>query len=159
MAEGDGAPQAQGQQQAAAEPQGEGPQQPDYKALYERTIEESRKWEKRAKASAGAQRQLDSANQAAKTAEERIAELESRIAARDAADERRALVAKVAQATGVAQSLVEALNGADEEALTEQAKAIADLGSTYPATRDAGGSGGQRTPSAAAQFAEVFSRL
>ncbi len=99
--------------------------EPDYKALYEKALAESRKWEGRSKAN---KKELDELkNQPAqdRTVEERLAALEDENKSLKASAARNALVDSVAKATGLDRSIVSALNGADEEALTEQAQAIA----------------------------------
>ena len=99
------------------EPQGEGT---DWKA-------EARKWEKRAKENADAARRLSEIEGANKTAEQRIADLEKRVAEADAKDRRAALVSKVAQATGVSPQIVSMLSANDEEGLTAQANSVAGM--------------------------------
>ena len=64
--------------------------------------------------------------QGSKTVEERLAALEGENAALKAAGARADAVRAVARATGVGESIVAALNGADEAALTAQANAIAE---------------------------------
>lgn len=105
---------------------------PDYKALYENALKESRKWESRSKANL---KELDELKAAAAetdpTVEERLSALESENAALKASAARSALVDSVAKATGLDRSIVATLNGEDEDALTEQAKAVAAI--TKPA--------------------------
>nr|DAL47025.1 MAG TPA_asm: Major head protein [Caudoviricetes sp.] len=107
---------------------------PDYKALYENALKESRKWESRSKANL---KELDELKAAATktdpTVEERLSALESENAALKASAARSALVDSVAKATGLDRSIVATLNGEDEDALTEQAKAVAAI------TKPAGG--------------------
>lgn len=98
---------------------------PDYKAQMEEWKANARKWEKLAKANAEKARGYESASEKAKTVEERVAALESENRAYREREERTALVKAVAKATGVSESVVAALNGEDEDALTEQAKAVA----------------------------------
>ena len=113
---------------------GETGQEPDYKALYENALKESRKWESRSKANL---KELDELKAAATktdpTVEERLSALESENAALKASAARSALVDSVAKATGLDRSIVATLNGEDEDALTEQAKAVAAI------TKPAGG--------------------
>lgn len=87
----------------ATEPQGE---EPDYKALYEAEKAHSRKWEKQAKANKGAADKLAALSEGGKSAEERIAELESRIDAADKAKARGEVAAKVAASKGVPAELL-----------------------------------------------------
>lgn len=109
-------------------------QEPDYKALYENALKESRKWESRSKANL---KELDelkaAATKADPTVEERLSALESENASLKASAARSALVDSVAKATGLDRSIVATLNGEDEDALTEQAKAVAAI------TKPAGG--------------------
>ena len=117
-------------QQAAADPQQAqgGSEGKDYKALYEDAVKESRKWEKRSKDNL---EQLNALKQSQgkpdPTIEERIAALEKENGDLKAASERAALVDSVAKATGLDRSIVATLSGADEDALTEQARAIAAI--------------------------------
>lgn len=101
---------------------------PDYKALYENALKESRKWESRSKANL---KELDELKAAAAktdpTVEERLSALESENAALKASAARSALVDSVAKATGLDRSIVATLNGEDEDALTEQANAVAAI--------------------------------
>lgn len=112
---------------AGAAQGGEGGQEPDYKALYEQLKAESRKWEDRSKQNKAKADKLDELMAGNDSIEERIAALEAENKAMKDAETRHALVAKVAAATGLPESLVATLNGEDEEALTAQAKAVADL--------------------------------
>ena len=101
--------------------------EPDYKALYEQWKSEARKWEDRAKASKEKADKWDAASGGEDSLEERIAKLEADKLALEQEKARHALVAKVAEATGISETLVAALNGSDEDALMAQAKAIAEL--------------------------------
>lgn len=92
--------------------------EPDYKALYEAAKANSRKWEKQAKANKGAASALDEANEAKKSADEKIAELEKRLDAKEKAERRAKAAAKVAQEKGVPADLIV---GDDEESMAEWA--------------------------------------
>ena len=92
--------------------------EPDYKALYEAAKANSRKWEKQAKANKGAASALDEANEAKKSADEKIAELEKRLDAKEKAERRAKVAAKVAQEKGVPADLIV---GDDEESMAEWA--------------------------------------
>lgn len=105
---------------------GEG-NEPDYKALYEQLKAESRKWEDRSKQNKAKADKLDELMAGNDSIEERIAALEAENKAMKDAETRHALVAKVASEVGLPESVVAALNGKDEETLTAQAKAVADL--------------------------------
>lgn len=148
----------QADETAAGTGAGEGGSEPDYKALYEKAQSDlekakanSRKWEDRSKANADKAKAYDASQEKAKTVEERLAALERENADLRAARDRSALVESVARATGLDTSIVGALNGADEDALTEQANAVkAAMGSgrRYPQVddRDTGtGSGASLT--------------
>ena len=116
-------PQQEGQQAQAGETQGK-----DYKALYEEAVKESRKWEKRSKENLAQLNDLKgSKSEPDPTIEERIAALEKENGDLKAASARAALVDSVAKATGLDRAIVATLSGADEEALTEQAEAIAAI--------------------------------
>ena len=121
------AAQQQGEQQAQAGDTGEA-QPKDYKALYEEAVKESRKWEKRSKDNLAQLNDLKgSQGKPDPTIEERIAALEKENGDLKAASARAALVDSVAKATGLDRAIVATLSGADEEALTEQAQAIAAI--------------------------------
>ena len=117
-------------QQGQTDPQqGAGEAQPkDYKALYEEAVKESRKWEKRSKENLAQLNGLkESQGKPDPTIEERIAALEKENGDLKAASARAALVDSVAKATGLDRAIVATLSGADEDALTEQAQAIAAI--------------------------------
>ena len=107
-----------GQEPASGTEPGQEPvggSQPDYKALYEAAKANSRKWEKQAKANKGAASALDEAK---KSADEKIAELEKRLDAKEKAERRAKAAAKVAQEKGVPADLIV---GDDEESMAEWA--------------------------------------
>lgn len=111
-------------QQVGAE--GETLEEPDYKALYETAQAEADKWkalsrknEQQARSNADAASQLRDLTQ-------RLAAIEGERDQLKAQREHDALVAKVAQATGVPASIVSTLAATEEEALTQAATAIAD---------------------------------
>lgn len=106
---------------------GDGGQQTDYKALYEQLKADSRKWEERAKANKAKADEYDQLKGGEESIEDRIAKLEAENQAMKDAETRHALVAKVAKSVGLPESLVENLSGSDEETLTAQAQAVADL--------------------------------
>ena len=114
----------EGAQQAPQEPHGsEGGT--DYKALYEQTLAESRKWEKRSKANAEKAKAYDELESANKTLEERVGAIEAANKALEGEKARASLVKTVAASTGVSEAIVSTLAGEDEETLTAQAQAIA----------------------------------
>lgn len=98
----------------------------DYKAMYEQAIAESRKWESRSKANADKAKKYDELESAKKTLEERVASIEATNKALEDEKNRAALVKSVAKSTGVPESIVSSLSATDEDALTTQAKAIAE---------------------------------
>lgn len=105
-----------------------GQEQTDYKALYEQSLKESRKWEDRSKRNLEELKALkESAGKPDKSVEERLAALEDENAKLKADAARSSLVQSVAKATGLDAAIVSALNGADEEELTAQAEAVAAL--------------------------------
>lgn len=105
-----------------AEPHGE----TDYKALYEKSVAESRKWEERSKANFEKAKLWDEAEEKNKTVEEKLAALTAENKTLKDEKARAELVSQIAKATGVDKAIVSTLNGADEETLTAQAKAIAE---------------------------------
>ena len=98
----------------------------DYKAMYEKALSESRKWESRSKANAEKAKKYDELENAKKTLEERVASIEAANKALEDEKERAELVKAVAKATGVPESIVSTLSATDEEAMTAQAQAIAE---------------------------------
>lgn len=118
------------QQVEGGKPQGT-PAEPDYKALYEaeneakeKAIAESRKWEGRSKAIKAASAKAE------KTAEERIADLESKLSEKERAEELAKLKAKVAQKKGVDADL---LVGETEEEMEAWADKLLKAFKTKPA--------------------------
>ena len=105
---------------------GEGGEGTDYEALYTKAVAASRKWESRAKSNAEKAKKYDELAAGNKSVEDRIAALEAQNKQLEHERERAKVVKAVAKATGVPESIVSALSGADEESLTTQAKAIAD---------------------------------
>lgn len=121
-------------------------EEPDYKALYEAEKAHSRKWEKQAKANKSAASALDEANQAKKSADEKVAELEKRLDAKEKAEEYAKTAAKVAQEKGVPAELIV---GEDEESMAAWCDKMLAAFKTKPAPRvekpgsfDKGGKGG-----------------
>lgn len=104
------------------QPQGE----PDYKAMYEKAVAESRKWESRSKANYEKAQKWDEAEEKSRTVEEQNAALKAENKALKDAQAHAEIVKQVAASTGVPESIVSTLNGLDEETLTAQAKAIAE---------------------------------
>ena len=155
----------QADETAAGTGAGEGGSEPDYKALWEKSQADlekakanSRKWEDRSKANADKAKAYDASQEKAKTVEERLAALERENADLRAARDRSALVESVARATGLDTSIVGALNGADEDALTEQANAVkAAMGSgrRYPALGDQGTGTGSGTALTEEQISKI----
>lgn len=98
----------------------------DYKALYEKTLAESRKWEERSKANVEKAQKYDELTAGSQSVEERIAALEAANKQLEGEKTRSELVKSVAKATGVPEAIVSTLSATDEEGLTAQAKAVAD---------------------------------
>lgn len=145
-----------GEADAHAKAQAEPTDATDWKA-------EARKWEARAKENKAKADAYDEAQEAAKSdlqkAIERAERAEAAVAEFKAEKEHADVVAKVAESTGLAASLVASLNGADEEALMEQARSIAALKpSGAPTAPEAGrfprDAGGSKTTSQ--QFADAI---
>lgn len=109
----------------AEEPHGN--DEPDYKALYEKAVAESRKWEKRSKDNAEKAKKLDELTAGEESLEDRIAKLEADKKRLEDEKARAAIVAKVAEETGLSEKIVAALNGTDEQTLKEQAAEVAAL--------------------------------
>ena len=137
----------------------------DWKAKYEETIAESRKWEERSKANAEAAKRLSEIEDAQKSESERAAD---RIAAAEkAADDarREALRYKVATKFGVSDEDAELfLTGADEETLARQAERLASRSAEASAPRSPKpdpnqGRSGQGAASTADQFAATVGGL
>ncbi len=123
MAEENAAPETDQTPDQTAEQSSEQSEQ-DYKALYEQVKAESRKWESRSKANAKELEALRKQPSKDRTVEDRLAALEAENESLKASAARSSLVDTVAKATGLDRSIVAVLNGADEDALTEQAQAI-----------------------------------
>ncbi|WP_077597867.1 hypothetical protein [Olsenella urininfantis] len=116
------------------EPQGNEPTEPtepqgnevDWQAKYEELKKESRKWEKRAEANKKV------AEQAEKSAGERIAALEAKLEAADKAEAKRKLAAEVAQKKGVPADL---LAGDTEEEMEAWADKLLAFNKKRPAAK------------------------
>jgi uncharacterized small protein (DUF1192 family) len=98
----------------------------DYKALYEAAKAEAHKWERRSKRNFEKANKYDELLAGGDSIEERIAALEADKQRLEDEKNRATLVKSVAKATGVPESIVSNLSATDEEALTAQAKSIAD---------------------------------
>lgn len=96
------------EEEKGAETEGAAPDgaEPDYRALYEQARARSREWERRAKANKSAADELARAQEAGKTAEERIAELTRRLDEKERAEERAKVAARVAAEKGVPADLL-----------------------------------------------------
>ena len=137
---------------------GDGGGEPDYKALYEEAKANSRKWEQRAKDNKEKADKYDAATAGEASLEDRIAKLEADKLALEQQQKRHAIVAKVAAEFGLSESIVGALNGADEATLKEQAEAIAGLKPKgAPSVPEAGKfPRGKESKTAAEQFADLI---
>lgn len=98
----------------------------DYKTLYEQAVSESRKWERQSKKNFEKAKKYDELESANKTLEERVASIEAANRALEDEKKRAGLVKAVSKATGVPESIVSTLSATDEEAMTAQARAIAE---------------------------------
>ena len=98
----------------------------DYKALYEAAKAESQKWERRSKKNFEKASKYDELVGGDGSIEERIAALEADKQRLEEEKSRSQLVKAVSKATGVPESIVSNLSATDEEALTAQAKSIAE---------------------------------
>lgn len=99
---------------------------PDYKALYESTKAESRKWERQSKKNYEKAKRYDELMAGEQSVEDRIAALEASNKQLEDEKARAAVVKSVAKATGVPEQIVSSLSATDEDGLTAQAKAIAE---------------------------------
>lgn len=99
MAEAAQAAPAEPTEGATTEPQGT-EEATDWEAKYKEAVEQSRKWEARAKANKAAAAKAD------KSAEEEIAELKARLDQKEKAEARAKLAAQVAQKKGVPADLL-----------------------------------------------------
>ena len=132
------------------------------KEMYEKAVEESRKWEKRSKANAEKAKKYDEMENANKSLEDRMAAIEAANKALEDEKARNILVKQVSKATGVPESIVSTLSATDEEGMTAQAQAIAENYKTpggAPNVREAGvfpRSEGGGKKSAAEQFEDVL---
>ena len=115
------------------EPSGEG-QEPDYKALYEQEKANSRKWEGRAKVNKSAADELAKAQEAGKTAEEKIADLTKRLDEKEKAEKRTKLAAAVAEKKGVPADM---LVGDTEEEMEKWADKLLAYSKKSPAAQSA----------------------
>lgn len=100
--------------------------EPDYKALYESTKAESRKWERQSKKNFEKAKKYDELVAGDKSVEDRIAALEADKKRLEDEKARAKLVKSVSSETGVPESIVASLSATDEETMTAQAKAIAE---------------------------------
>lgn len=153
--EGQGADE--GTTTGGAEPQGSA--EPDYKALYERAKADASKWSARARENKAAADELAKAKEAGKTADERIADLTQRLDAKEKAERRAALAAKVAREKGVPADLLsgdteeEMAAWADKMAAHYKAKPAPEVGKPGAFARGEGGRG-----SAKADFAAFMAK-
>ena len=137
-------------------------EQPDYKRLYEQMKAQARKWEDRAKENKEKADRLDDVEgryTSLLAAHESVkAENESM----KAEQARHQLVAAVAAATGLSESIVGSLSGSDEASLTEQANSIMSLMPKGAPTAPEAGEfprDGAPAKTAAQQFGDMVSHL
>jgi small-conductance mechanosensitive channel len=118
--------------QSQGEDQGGQQEEPDYKELYEQEKAHSRKWEKQAKANKAAADELERAQQAQKTADEKIADLTKRLDEKEKAEARQKLASEVAAKKGVPADLIV---GEDEDEMNEWADRLLAYSKRKPAPK------------------------
>lgn len=147
----------QGDETTATDPKdataGTAAQQPrepgrDWKAEYDKLLEQSRKWEGRAKSNAEKAKAYDEAQAKSMTdaeradrAEKRAEDAEAKLAAYEKAAERTAIVSEVSEAKGVDAELLARMSGDSREEVEANADFIAERmagASIYPSVSDGG---------------------
>jgi hypothetical protein len=121
--------------------EGQQPETVDWEAKYREAVKHSREWEKRAKASKEKADRFDELQAGSRSVEERLEALERENSELKSAKERRELVQKVAEDTGVDAKVVAALSGSDYDSLVEQAQLVGSLAkprSTAPSIPEVG---------------------
>lgn len=136
------------QAEGAAEPHGEDAQGKDWKAEYEKLLEQSRKWEARSKSNAEKARAYDEAAKAAADADGKLGDLaekaekaEAELAALKAEREREQTVADVAKKANVPADILTLMRGDTAEELQAAADALSGYVkslSLYPEVPDGG---------------------
>lgn len=136
------------QAEGAAEPHGEDAQGKDWKAEYEKLLEQSRKWEARSKSNAEKAKAYDDAAKAAADADGKLGDLtdraekaEAELAAMRAERERAATVADIAKGANVPAELLSLMRGDTAEELQAAADALSGYVrslSLYPEVPDGG---------------------
>lgn len=104
----------------------------DWEAKYNELLGHSRNWEKQAKANKEAAEKLAALEQSKQTDAEKLASLEKRLEAKEKAEARAALVAKVAKDKGVPAELIA---GDDEEAMCAWADKLKAAITPNPASK------------------------
>lgn len=119
------------------------PNETDWKAKYEAMREHSREWEKKARANQSAADELEKQRADSQTEQQkaiaRAEKAEAELQKLRADAERARVVAEVSASQGVPADLVEMLNGADEDELTEQINRIRKVLLAAPTRTDDGG--------------------
>lgn len=136
------------QVETATEPHGDGTEARDWKAEYEKLLEQSRKWEARSKSNAEKARAYDEAAKAAADADGKLGDLaekaekaEAELAALKAERERERTVADVAKGANVPAELLSLMRGDTAEELQAAADALSGYVkslSLYPEVPDGG---------------------
>lgn len=136
------------QVETATEPHGDETEARDWKAEYEKLLEQSRKWEARSKSNAEKARAYDEAAKAAADADGKLGDLadraekaEAELAAMRAERERAATVADVAKGANVPAELLSLMRGDTAEELQAAADALSGYVrslSLYPEVPDGG---------------------
>lgn len=157
---------------AATEPHGSEPQQEpekNWKAEYEKAVQQSRKWEARAKDNAEKAKQLDQMKAATQTDAERLAdaqkraeEAEAKVAEFERRAERAAIVAEVAAAKGVDTEWLGRMAGDTAEEIQANADFLASKLSGAPIYPSVTDNGQKKTPtkkSTQDQFGDFFAGI
>lgn len=157
---------------AATEPHGNEPQQEpekDWKAEYEKAVQQSRKWEARAKDNAEKAKQLDQVKAATQADAERLAdaqkraeEAEAKVAEFERKAERAAIVAEIAAEKGVDAEWLGRMAGDTREEVEANAAFIASKLSGAPIYPSVVDNGQKKTPmkkSTQDQFGDFFAGI
>lgn len=129
------------QVETATEPHGDETEARDWKAEYEKLLEQSRKWEGRSKANADKAKAYDELAEKAEADAKRAADAETELAALKAEAAHAAQVAQVAEAKGVDADLLAAMRADTAEELEAAADKLAAsyaARNLYPSVTDGG---------------------
>lgn len=148
-------------QEPTQEPQGT---EVDWEAKYKEAVEQSRKWEGRAKANKDKADKWDAYQQDGLSEAEKLAQraeaAEAKLAAYEEEERRRTDAAEVSEKTGVPASLLlHCADRADMEAFAKEYASATKVPSAPPAPESRINRGGGAKPSTADQFAEMAEKL